>query len=154
MYKKVETFSRNVNWENCHPWKFSGKYFNFSWVYDEKASTFKKFSWLTVTFSFIMRDRFRIQRLRHKNSMSWWLLKFDSKLTLNKTKQSLSINKAKSALLILLNQNSFNFFNYHCVAYFCNKLHSISEMKKVEVLTAFKACVLYFLSNFYFFTKW
>ena len=38
------------------------------------------------------------------------LLKFDSKLTLNKTEQSLSVNEAKSAPLTLFNQNSFNFF--------------------------------------------
>ena len=30
--------------------------------------------------------------------MFGWLLKFDSKFTLNKTKQSLSVDKAKSAL--------------------------------------------------------
>ena len=59
----------------------------------------ENFSWFAVTSSFTERGRFRIKRFRHRNSMSWWLLKFNSKLTLNKTKEKLSINKAKSALL-------------------------------------------------------
>ena len=36
--------------------------------------------------------------------MFWWLLKFDSKLILKKTKQSLSFNKVKNDLLTFLNQ--------------------------------------------------
>ena len=72
-----------------------------------------------------------MQKVSRKNSMLLRLLKFNTKLTLNQTKHSLSFNKAKSALLTVLSRNPFQLFlKEHYVAYFSNKLHSISEMEK------------------------
>ena len=64
---------------------------------------------------------------------------FDSKLTLNRTKQSLRLNKAKSAPLTLLNQNFFNSFKGNTALHiFATNYIQFQKWKKVEIFTVFK----------------
>lgn len=62
-------------------------------------------------------------------------LKFGGKLTpLNKTEQSSSVNKVKSALLTLLNQYSLKFFkSYTALHSFATNHILFQKYKKVEV---------------------
>ena len=71
--------------------------------------------------------------------MFWSFLKFDSKRTLNKTKQSLSLNKAKSAFLTLLNKDSLSFSKITlCCIFFATNYILFQKCKKVEVFKVFK----------------
>lgn len=66
-------------------------------------------------------------------------LKFGGKLTLNKTEQSFSVNKVKSALLTLLNQNSLESFkSYTALHSFATNHILFQKYKKVEVPKVFK----------------
>ena len=62
----------------------------------------------------------------------------NSKLTLGKTKQSLSINKAKT-FLALLNQNSFNYFKCKSALHIFATIYILfQKWKKNEVFKVFK----------------
>ena len=88
-----------------------------------------------VTSSFIVGSIFRIQRFSCKKSfLIIFKVQIKVELNLNKSTQSLIINKTKSALLTLLNQNPFKSFKSNNTLHISVNYNLLQKWKKIKVL--------------------